>query len=714
MARTDPFNHPIAISILCFAITIASALAVQPEFFFWDDNERFFAAKIYDIRSLISAGEPPFLSLTSLLGGNHLAEYQLGVANPVTLITYLITFSSQIPTVAATTHALFYLTLIFLGGLFLAKRIGISRHGAALAAFLISTSNIVLFWYSSSWTNALVSMAWLLWSCWSIFSISYHRLMPLAVATFVGLTFSIGYLHHQLALAIIATIQLLHLLRQHRIREAITLILALGAGVLLAAPALLPTLETLSILKRGTGIYHGGIMTPDLSDLALLFVPFHLGRMNWEHYQLIHEPIFYAAWFFPLLYLHADRGLCKHPWFMITLTLGLTFTLLCLGPDHLGPARWPFRYIPLAHTFLLLSGILAFEYKGESNNSRIILYWYLFAFLIAVLKEPSATTLITIILVGLFIYVFTTINGHATDTRPAKHYLLFILSSLLICLITIFSFSNSRTLPKFTHNTSYNPKPALTLESKLSYTAFDYRYNNDENMLPLSGNMPQLRGHHSLNSYSPVQHRALTQRFCIDMFGSSCDEFSLRLTDTDSLCQQSWADLMRVSKVVFQQAPPPATSTQLRLHGMIPASSDNLAYLNVASSRFKAGTTLSCSTNHTINIAPIRFSNAQETMHVSHNDKGSTLVFARTWWPGYEASLNGKPIKISPYRNTLVSVHLAPGQMGILNIRFVPPHLTLAFALSGLGLLIALAVSGTRRSMNNATSPAGSLIGEWR
>jgi hypothetical protein len=76
----------------------------------------------------------------------------------------------------------------------------------------------------------------------------------------------------------------------------------------------------------------------------------------------------------------------------------------------------------------------------------------------------------------------------------------------------------------------------------------------------------------------------------------------------------------------------------------------------------------------------------------------SRLVVAETWDPGWQASLDGRPVAVEPRQGVLMAVPVGPGS-GAVELRYHPDGFVPGMILSALGLCVLAAgiVLGRRR-----------------
>jgi len=108
-------------------------------------------------------------------------------------------------------------------------------------------------------------------------------------------------------------------------------------------------------------------------------------------------------------------------------------------------------------------------------------------------------------------------------------------------------------------------------------------------------------------------------------------------------------------------------------------------------------------------------SDTTESMTVSSTTGGS-VVFSRLLWPGYTATLDGRPVPVDSVEGVFVSVRLPAGtDAARLALSFRPPGTTLGLGLAAIGAalltgLLALDIISRRRRRGrdrNDTAPEG-------
>lgn len=100
----------------------------------------------------------------------------------------------------------------------------------------------------------------------------------------------------------------------------------------------------------------------------------------------------------------------------------------------------------------------------------------------------------------------------------------------------------------------------------------------------------------------------------------------------------------------------------------------------------------------------------QEQSYTVRAPSGATLIFRDLFWPGYQAQLDGRPVEVTSFRETLTAVRLPPGAGGTLTVRYEPLDWGLAGGCLAAGvmlLLIALVLTRRRLSGSGPRLPTG-------
>ena len=91
---------------------------------------------------------------------------------------------------------------------------------------------------------------------------------------------------------------------------------------------------------------------------------------------------------------------------------------------------------------------------------------------------------------------------------------------------------------------------------------------------------------------------------------------------------------------------------------------------------------------------------------VAAGEGSAALAFARPFFHGYQATLNGRKIAIESYRGFAPLIRLPAGENGRLTLVYRPWWLVAGGALAGLSLLTMLVAAGLARRANPSRRPA--------
>lgn len=167
LSETPYYLAAISIGLLVVAISYF----IDPRFFYLDDKQLHFIPYMTDIAAHLLQGELPFLSISTIFGGNYSIDWQHGILNPTSLLSYLLAYSTDNLQLAGALAAAPYLSLLSLAIYLLSRSFGIGQGPALLFTTILATNNFLLYWAGPSWHNHLVGVTWFAWS-WFFYSIA--------------------------------------------------------------------------------------------------------------------------------------------------------------------------------------------------------------------------------------------------------------------------------------------------------------------------------------------------------------------------------------------------------------------------------------------------------------------------------------------------------------------------------------------------------------
>jgi hypothetical protein len=171
--------------------------------------------------------------------------------------------------------------------------------------------------------------------------------------------------------------------------------------------------------------------------------------------------------------------------------------------------------------------------------------------------------------------------------------------------------------------------------------------------------------------------------------GSTCPAAEDHLFARDPTTALTYADLMGVDRVVLTKNTFPDASTKGPPPGWhFVNPSDPLAWVleRTTVRPARPGRVAASPGVSVTRVAPS--SDTRESMTVSSTN-GGPVIFSRLLWPGYTATLDGRPVPVGSVRGVFVTVNVPAGtQAARLSLSFRPPGTTLGLVLAALGLVL--------------------------
>lgn len=341
------------------ASTAALPLIGNPYFYFADDFQTFFLPMFQEIARQLKGGYFPVMTDRTWYGGAILAEYQFAVFNPISLGLYALIDQFERLDRAATTYALFHVSLLAAGVFTLCRGLGIRRPEAAVAALVGSTSMWVIYWGAQTWICALVGIAWLPWALFLLLLAYRDTRLVTPAALVTALALVSGWPYTIVALMVVVVVSTVITLMFHGNGwRCLRVALALGLALALSAPAILPLWYYLSQSSRFEVGLHS-VFQADVDTLIAVGLP--IFPDTWRVFSarlrtVSSPPMHYVSWFVPLVLVNADwKGLRHKHWApgLILVLVAVTFGVLSMfgAGWHF---RMPFRLLPYYHIALAI------------------------------------------------------------------------------------------------------------------------------------------------------------------------------------------------------------------------------------------------------------------------------------------------------------------------------------------------------------------------
>ncbi|QQP92901.1 hypothetical protein IGS68_31170 (plasmid) [Skermanella sp. TT6] len=701
-----------AMASLAVLLAVAGGIVAElgePGFFFRDDMQHYFMPMFMEIGGQLAQGTWPAISLRTWFGGNLVGEYQYAVYNPVSLLLYWAIHRMSDPAAAAFVFSVFHLALCSLGTFLLARAVGLRNDLAVVAAVVVSTNNMLVYWFAASWISHLVAFAWSTWAMAFLVRATEDPRHAVTAAAAIFLTLTSGFPQAAIAVAVWAAV--LAGERRYRtgsFRPAAALAVSVACGVLVSLPAILPVAALVEDSMRPRGWSNNGFNTALLGDLLKFSFPSHASLLNtYGGVRSVTPPLYLTAWFaLPVVLICLARRCLIAPAALLPFAAALCFAVLAQGPDQLGPFRYPFRYLPWFHLCLALACLVLLHRAtragprptgaGSGLGTGVILgALSLVMFVLSVQQQPDLWRLHA----GFFALHlgFSLVLAAMVRTRGTPVGAFLVASSLCFTVATHAAWPHNNILgrmvlperpPAFVEGEAAAGGRSLQLAGHVSSGRADVMEE------ATSGNAFLLGEGGMINGYSPISPRGLAQRLCMGLFGWTCPDAAAELFRRDAETGLDLADLARIDRISVSRsshldaflahkpdrwlvAAEGRFMTEFRRREPLPAGGGNLSWLPPGVAVDRTPVVSDREERHVLSAGPAY--------------RGGRLVLARAAYPGYRAELNGRPLPVEAYLGVLVSVVLPDDPSGELRVRFDPPGGTAGWlaASGGLGLLAA-------------------------
>ncbi len=675
------------------AATAAIPLLHEPSFYFRDDAQSYFLPGFLEIARLIRSGEWPFLTPRLFQGGAFLAEYQYGLLNPVCLALYRVLDGFERLDRAAAFYAVFHVGLLGAGTYALGRSIGTGRPFAVLGGLAGATCLGVVDWGAVSWVPGLVSAAWLSWAAaFLIWAGQDSRFIaPAALAVFLVVASGWPFADAALLAGLAAGVAAGAFAGADR-WAGLRAVLATGLGFALAAPAWMPLAAAIGSTARLAESFDPHQWQTPLPTLVAIGAPvFPQAWISFGGLSLVvSPPMQYVGWWIPVAMLHGAWPRMRGPagtGAALLLAATLVLGLLAAAPG-VSQLRWPFRFLPYFQIGCAVLGAWFLGQPGHVWSARRASALILGTGLLAGLPLVDAIGVNLLLLLPVVLVVMIVLRRGGARTRTGLIAIGMSHIAIFAALTKIFP-GNSQ-FPDWRppmERAAYRGEPglrqgdtALLLFERALFRRPDIRDAPAGLYLAFpQGNTALYTGNAAIAGYSPMRGRGFGD-LCLDYIGGSCPDAAERWTRPDPVTGASTLDLARVTRVTAQAGARAVAFAAVAGPGWVHRSVESgvlfertLPSLPGTLSRLPEG-------------AEIR--TAEEDVREARYGlagPGGRIVWARAWYPGYEAAWNGQPLTVEIVNAILPSV-VIPAGAGDLVLRYRPRGLGLGLALAALAL----------------------------
>ncbi|MFD0630951.1 hypothetical protein ACFQ9X_04100 [Catenulispora yoronensis] len=514
---------------------------------------------------------------------------------------------------------------------------------------------------------------------------------------------------------------------------------AVAASV--CALVFLPLVLSASVTTRspGSGIKNTGFLVPGVGDLLNLSAPAYLPHAVSWHLSFWTVPATYLAWFVAPLVPWLDwRRLVHDSRARIGVALVvIVYTAATVGPSQIWLFRWPLRLIEYVYLGLSIAIAVALSAAPRLDQARrraaatgviIAVGGYL-----SWSAQPARalTVVAATALVGVLSWVMV---RRLRAGQPLSGLL--IMGTVLVLGFQALAFPANRNV------TDWHPQHNVTSMRE----HFDGVYQGNTLMIgdPMSeaqrlgqrpvwhslpgGSLLQVAGVVSLNNYTGISYRTYMRHLCMSYYGGTCQGLYSRLWRPDSDSSTQLADLLRLRTVVLQSTQhvqdlldPPLLPDQPRAAPLaLPAGwttrlvdDHTLVLSREQPLPWPDGRVSYSAPGVRVKADQVGADGVGET--VRYTGEGGELRIAALLWPGWRATVDGRPVALQGTDVGIIKVLLPPAKAGgsVLRLDFRPPGYRVGEGLALLGFLGALVtvLLWYRSQRSSLTVPAAGTSG---
>jgi hypothetical protein len=708
---------------LALAVTLLLAgllpLVWESRYYYSGDTQVAYLGWWFRLGEEVRAGHWPLLDVQSWRAGNAIAEGQWGLFSPLSVAIGVL--ASVAPNVV-TFLTVVKIALVVVSGLgvyLLVRSYRVPRPAAFVAGLLAPLSGQSQYGDWPSWAAGLMVTALVPWAWWGI-----RRVMagahPLPALVCCYLVVTIGYVYGTLYLALVCAGCLLECALA-RNRAALVRVFGIGCvSALVAVAVYLPGILTSPVTIRSAWVIVGhGIWTVDPATLFSSVLP-----VVQVHGEIAVNR--YVTWVIPLL-VWVDWGRLRRQWRELSALLFTTGVLLVwvLGPNRMGPIRWPLRVLPAFTLMLVVLLVVVLVRTSHRPPGRIRLMlslgWVVGAFAVVTVRlgQVEAAPVAGALVVGvLLVMVWAAVRGKGLGPAAVVAAL-----GTLAVLVTQHAVvpdppSQDRQMPARAVDYRQQLSTAVGDTFMVGDPSYSWRDFKGASRELLIGSTWYLNGHPVHNAGTAISYRDYDDRFCIDWSGSTCPTALDELFARSQRTRQRWVDLMSVSTLLIARG----VYRQHRAAGRLadPPPGWHVSDVGRWSRTWVRDTPLPTAggpvwTSSGTRVSALSSTDRDVSFRVEQVPRGGgEVVLSRLAWPGYQVHGDVPGARLSrPVGGMLISVDLPPNARGrTVTLHYAPPSWWLAIGCWWLAIGLAalwsvLSSVRRRRTPGPATGNAG-------
>lgn len=717
-----------ALTVVLFCLHL---LHGNPDVFFNDDYQISILPVFADMARSWSEGHWPLLSPYSWACGNLAGEYQYGTfsvfVNTVVVVVwkFSLTFAQRAAALSIT-----HLAVLAAGSYLLARVRELPVSLAVGVALIASLNGWEMGWGATDWFGSLAAHAWLPW-CWWAFEVTLKRTPQTNFRVQIGSLLPVPFVYLLLTGGFPYTVVMLGLVtvwlvvrtwseRGDQPLRLWPLATGWGWGLLLAAPAWLSLLEAM----HGSGRSQHGVGTGNLAwtvpvtSLPGLILP------NWTtpwpdfaNVPCVHSALELGGGFMPMVGLLAGvfclgRGALRAmKWELLLLG---TILLLCLLPSP-GLFRWSFRWLPLLHLVLALTGARALQLLANSPLGQsaprnpglwaagiVSISWLAMRLAGTASPDPLTGNIAPWLLGVAALWAILEALPIPTHWRSWA-----TIAAVAGSLGVLYRFEPTNTgLPVYVvGNDLARIAPLSPDRLYLGFYREPDRFYRNWQVPPgfgpvvRMGSMGMYAGVRMINGYSPIMAKGVGQEFSIETHGNVPEANGERLlrheAGPDGLLDRLGVDGMIVTHDYQTSARPPAETWE-----MVDTFDEGDIYQRRAGRLSPVRSWTSAAPGAPDRFVPVQIEiveNSRQCVEAKVKMPGDAggpglIAFSRPFYPGYRATLNGKNLPVGSFRGLLPIVEIPAGSVGRLVLTYAPRALVYGWWLVGIAM-VGMAIS---------------------
>lgn len=697
----------------------------HPLFYYVGDNPESFVPLWHHFGEQLRAGHWPTMDPSGWYGGNYTADTAYALWNPVELVNYVIVSLFDNLAAGAAFVMIEFMALLAMATYLLSREYGAGRVPAVVIGVALPITGFTLYYEAAGWPAGLMAFTWVAYFWWAARRHARGEMSPIPAFIFGVLGMLTGNPYATLGLMIVVFGIAVELLVGKQIRALVHLLVMSAMVGLSGVLVFFPLLGVMSISSRQelAMIANDTFMVPDLGDIAGFSAPTYLPSItNWGGALLESLPSTYFIWFaVPLLPWLRWSALRRPARSLVSVgVITGVYAVLVLGPSNAWLFRWPIRLIEYLYlglgivlAVLLSAGLATDKFRARAfGTGGLVLFGAYLSFSVRpeFWRMHLAAAIAMAALSLAVVYTYRSRGWLATG------------AVLLIGTIGVLTYQSSRipvnggvgvaiepprSVSKLEKGTEVYRGTVLQLANQSTVRTQD---QDDGEML--FGNLSVAAGIEAINRYSGIGYAEFTTALCMDYKGVTCPAAFDVLWKPIQQTDVALIDALRVETLVLQnklfpdivnKAPKPGWSLALKddvrtvwLRDEAPAYPGRVSWAQ------RGTEVLSSDSRDEI-----------ETTKVRVPAQGGELIYARLAWPGYVATIDGKPVEVVDGQAGLINISLPPGEHEV-RLEFVAPglHLGLWILIGATGVVVIQSViwwtARRRRPATGAEAETGS------